>query len=389
MNKKIAGLTSFLLCLCAIPAASVWADASSEERKELMEVTRSQIEEIEKHLSEQQGELFTVDAKEKDLLGEIERLEMELARNTDALREVSSRIQEVEDAIEDGQDRVHTLNRSLRDAQDYLTRRLIAFYKFGKIGYMALLMGADTLQELEKSIRYMSSIMDRDSEVLDRVEEKRRQVEREVAGLEENKVALELLRKAKDARGRLLERHMESRVYVLMKARREKEFYEKAVKELKQAAQELNQTMGGLEKEEKEISQLEGLAHMKGALPVPLQGEIVRNLHTSGSSPFMHKKGVFITGSEGEAVLSVFPGRVDYSGWFKGYGQLMVINHGEHYFTLFAHLHKRAREKGEMISGGEPVGIAGDPGWNLGPGVYFEIRRGGEHLDPEKWLQVK
>jgi septal ring factor EnvC (AmiA/AmiB activator) len=85
----------------------------------------------------------------------------------------------------------------------------------------------------------------------------------------------------------------------------------------------------------------------------------------------------------------VFPGRVDYSGWFKGYGQLMVINHGERYFTLFAHLHKRVREKGEMISEGEPVGIAGDPGWNLGPGVYFEIRRGEEHLDPEKWLQVK
>jgi len=389
MNKKIAGLTLFLLCLCAIRAASLWADTSSEERKTLIEVTRSQIEEIEKHLSEQQGELFTVDAKEKDLLGEIERLEMELARNSDALREVSSRIQEVADAIEDGQDRVQTLNRSLCDVRDYLTRRLAAFYKFGETGYIALLVGADTLQELEKTIRYMSSIMDRDKEALDRVEEKRRQVEQEVAGLEENKAALELLRKAKDARAKLLERQMESRVYVLMKARREKEFYEKAVKELKHAAQELNQTMGGLEKEEREISQLEGLAPMKGALPVPLQGEIVRNLHASGPNPFMHKKGVFITGSEGEEVLSVFPGRVDYSGWFKGYGQLMVINHGERYFTLFAHLHKRVREKGEMISQGEPVGIAGDPGWNLGPGVYFEIRRGEEHLDPEKWLQVK
>jgi len=389
MNEKIAGLTSFLLCLCAILAASLWADTSSEKRKTLIEITRSQIKEIEKHLLEQQGELFSVDAKEKDLLGEIERLEMELAKNSDALREVSSRIQEIEDAIEDGQNKVKTLNRSLRDVEDYLTRRLIAFYKFGKTSYIALLMGADTLQELEKTIRYMSSIMDRDREVLDRVEAKRTQVEGEVAGLEENKAALDLLRKAKDARAELLERHMESRVYVLMKARREKEFYEKAVKELKQAADALNQTMGGLENEGKGVSQLKGLAHMKGELPLPLQGEIVRNLHTSGSNPFMHKKGVFITGSAGEEVRSVFPGRVDYSGWFKGYGQLMVVNHGARYFTLFAHLRKRAKEKGEMISGREPVGIAGDPGWNLGPGVYFEIRKGGEHLDPEEWLKVK
>jgi len=389
MNEKIAGLTSLLLCLCAILTASLWADSSSRERKTLIEVTRSQIKEIEKHLSEQQGELLTVDAKEKDILGDIERLEMELAKNSDALREVSDRIREVEGAIEEGQKRVEILNRSLRDVEDYLTRRLTAFYKFGKIGYVALFMDADTLQELEKTIRYMSSVMDRDREVLDRVEQKRRQVEREVAGLEENKAALELLRKAKDARAKLLERHMESRVYVLMKARREKEFYEKAVKELQQAAHELNQTMGGLEKEEKALFQLKGLAHMKGELPLPLQGEIVRNLHASGSNPFMHKKGVFITGSAGEEVLSVFPGRVDYSGWFKGYGQLMVVNHGAHYFTLFAHLQKRAKEKGEMVSAGEPVGVAGDPGWNLGHGVYFEIRKGGEHLDPEKWLQVK
>ena len=389
MNVKIARLSSFFLGLYAVLSAFLWADTSAEERKSLIEITRSQIKEIEKHLSEQQGELFSVDLREKDILGEIERLEMELARNRDALREVSSRIQEIEDAVEDGQNRVKSLNRSLRDVEDYFTRRLVAFYKFGRTGYIALLMGADSLQELEKTIRYMRSIMDRDREVIDKVEEKRSLVEREVAGLEENKTALEVLQKAKDARGALLERYIEGKVYVLMKARREKEFYAKAVKELKQAAHALNQTMIQLETEEKQQFPLKGLAHMKGELPLPLKGEVIRNLHKSGSNPFMHKKGVYITGSAGEEVRSVFPGRVDYSGWFKGYGQLMVVNHGAHYFTLFAHLQERAKEKGEMISEGEPVGIAGDPGWNLGPGVYFEIRKGGEHLDPEKWLKVK
>jgi murein hydrolase activator len=389
MNKKIAGFTSFLLCLCSVLTTSLKADTASEEKKSLIEITRSQIEEIEKHLSEQQGELFTVDAKEKDLLGEIERLERELASNRDALREVSSRIHDIEDAIKDGQNRVKMLNRSLDEAEAYLIRRIIALYKFGKSDYVGLLMSADTLQELEKTIRYMSSVMNRDREILDGVEDKRALVEQEVEELEENKLALELLRKEKDTRAILLERHMENRVHILMKARREKEFYEKAVKELRQAAQELNHTMGKLEKEEKGTFRLKGLAHMKGKLPLPLKGEILRDLHVTGSNPFMNKKGVFIKGSEGEEVRSVFLGRVDYSGWFKGYGQLMVVNHGARYFTLFAHLHKRAKEKGEMISSGEPVGIAGDPGWNMGSGVYFEIRKGSENLDPEKWLRVK
>jgi septal ring factor EnvC (AmiA/AmiB activator) len=389
MNVKIAGLLSFFLGLYAIVTVPLWADTSAEEKSSLIEITRSQIKEIEKHLSEQKGQLLSINLREKGVLGEIERLEIELAKNRVALRELSSRIQETEDAIEDGQNRVQKLSRALRGIEDYFKRRLVAFYKFGRTGYIALLMGSDSLQEVEKTVRYMKAIMDRDREVLDMVEDKRSQVEQELAGLEENKTALEVLKKAKDARGTLLERYIEGKVYVLMKAHREKEFYAKAVKELKQAAHALNQTMMRLEMEEKQKFPLKGLAHMKGELPLPLKGEVIRNLHKYRANPFMHKKGVYITGSAGEEVRSVFPGRVDYSGWFKGYGQLMVVNHGAHYFTLFAHLQERAKEKGEMISEGEPVGIAGDPGWNLGPGVYFEIRKGGEHLDPEKWLKVK
>jgi septal ring factor EnvC (AmiA/AmiB activator) len=389
MNGKIAGLLPFLLGLYAMVAVPLWADTSAEEKKSLVEITRSQIKEIEKHLSEQRGQLLSIHLREKGVLGEIERLEIELAKNRVALRELSGRIQETEDAIEDGQNRVQKLNRSLRDIEDYFKRRLVAFYKFGRTGYIALLMGSESLQEVEKTVRYMKAIMDRDREVLDMVEDKRSQVEQGLAGLEENKTALEVLKRAKDARGALLERYIEGKIYVLMKARREKEFYAKAVKELKQAAHALNQTIMRLEMEEKQKIPLKGLAHKKGALPLPLKGEIVRNLHTARSNPFMHKKGVYITGSAGEEVRSVFPGRVDYSGWFKGYGQLMVVNHGAHYFSLFAHLQERTKEKGEMVLEGEPVGIAGDPGWNLGPGVYFEIRKGGEHLDPEKWLKVK
>ena len=115
----------------------------------------------------------------------------------------------------------------------------------------------------------------------------------------------------------------------------------------------------------------------------------MRDVEQLGSNPFMHRKGVYIKGFLGEEVKSIFPGKIDYSGWFKGYGQLVIVNHGSHYFTIFAHLEERLREAGEAVEDGEAIGLTGDPGWRIGPGVYFEIRKGGEHLAPERWLKTE
>jgi septal ring factor EnvC (AmiA/AmiB activator) len=389
MNTKINNVISSSFILWAICLSFVLVDISAAEKRSLIEVTRSQIEELERHLSEQQDELLSINIKEKDLLGEIERLEMELVKHREALRELSGQIEEIEEAIQDGQRRTRALNRSLRIAEEYFHVRLQALYKYGRSGYVRLLMSSESLQELERTVKYMRSIVDQDREILKRIGRQRCKIENELAELAENKAALEVLKRARGARTMLVERYIEGKVFLLMKAHQEKEFYTKAVGELKEASQALNQTLKHLGSEEKQQALPQGFAHMKGKLPLPLEGKIATHFSVPGSSPFMHSKGIFIAGSQGQEVKSIFPGRIDYSDWFKGYGQLMIINHGAHYYTVFAHLEERMKDKDEIVSGGEQVGIAGDPGWNLGPGVYFEIRRGGEHLDPERWLRVQ
>ena len=214
-----------------------------------------------------------------------------------------------------------------------------------------------------------------------------KQVEDELSRLKENVTKIEELKKAKKSRMGLLEKYIETKVFLLMKTHREKEFHAKAVKELKEATRALSETMMHLETEKKERMVQQSFAKMKGKLPLPLKGKILRDSKQLGFNPFMHRKGIYIKGSPGEAVRSVFPGRIDYSGWFKGYGQLLIIDHGGHYFTVFAHLEEITKKKGDAVSEGEVIGIAGNPGWQAGPGVYFEIRKGGNHLNPVRWLQ--
>ena len=387
MNQIVKGSPALFFILCAIIFIFFFSDFLRADERSSIESNNSQIQQIEKDLLEQQGELLSVDSKEKGILGEIERLEREVVIHKRSVKELSSRIKEISCEIKSGQNRVQRLNESSSVAKTYLKKRLVAFYKFGRPGYVWLLANSDTLQEFQKTIKYMKTIMAQDRQVLDSLDRQMRQGESELSRLKENVAKVAELKKVKNSRMALLGKYIEKKVFLLMKTHREKEFYAKAVKELKEATRALSETMMHLETRKKKSMAPESFAKMKGKLPLPLKGKILRDVKQFGFNPFMHRRGVYITGSPGEAVRSVFPGRIDYSGWFKGYGQLLIIDHGHHYFTVFAHLEEIAKKKGEAVSGGEVIGVVGDPGWQVGPGVYFEIRKGGNHLDSKRWLQ--
>jgi len=90
----------------------------------------------------------------------------------------------------------------------------------------------------------------------------------------------------------------------------------------------------------------------------------------------------------GAEVKAVFSGRVDFSGQLKGYGEVIVINHGSRFFTISAYLLQRDKEEGEKVSEGEVIGQMGRTGLLTGPGLYFEIREKGIPLEPLDWLEV-
>ena len=180
MNPKIKGFLSFSLVVCTVIFALFFIDFSEAEERSSIEITRSQIQQIEKELLEQQGELLSVDIQEKDILEEIERLEKGIAINRKSVRELSGHIKEVSKEIQGGQTRIQQLNRSSRAVKEYLKKRLVAFYKFGRLGYVGLLATSATLQEFQKTVKYMKTIMDQDRQILDMLGRQRSQVENEL-----------------------------------------------------------------------------------------------------------------------------------------------------------------------------------------------------------------
>ena len=100
-----------------------------------------------------------------------------------------------------------------------------------------------------------------------------------------------------------------------------------------------------------------------------------------------YRNGVDIEAAQGTEVAAVFPGSVIYTGWFKGYGNLIILDHGNDYYTLYAHVADILVKEGDDVRQGGKIATVGDTGALTGPRLYFEVRYQGKPQDPEQWLR--
>ena len=122
---------------------------------------------------------------------------------------------------------------------------------------------------------------------------------------------------------------------------------------------------------------------------MPVKGKIV-NLF----GPHKNKKlnvvnfqsGIEIKADRGEPIRAVFDGQILYATWFKGYGNMIIIDHGENYYTVYAHAEELFASKGDTIDRGDVVATVGDSGSMIGPSLHFEVRHHGKPVDPLKWI---
>jgi len=170
-----------------------------------------------------------------------------------------------------------------------------------------------------------------------------------------------------------------------MKTHKEKEFLETGVKELELASQKLKETLIQIEKrDERRMEIPSDFADTRGKLPMPLEGRILREGGLSQGGP----SGITIEGRPGAEVKAVYAGRIDFSGTLRGYGEIVVINHGSRYFTVSAQLAQRKKQEGDLVKAGEVIGSLEKTALPREARLYFEIRKGGGNLDPLRWLKV-
>ena len=346
---------------------------------------KQQIEKIEKDLDREREQLLKFDEEEERLLEELSHLEKEIEEKRKSLKDLEEKVSLIKKDLRENQAKVSRLEKSLKALEDRLGKRLDSFYRYAKRGYIRFLATADGLDTLRKRFKYLRSLLAVDLALLQETANSRKEYREEIFSVENKLLALEGLEKEESVRVAAIKEDIDRKVVLLMKTHKEKEFLETGVKELELASQKLKETLIQIEKRDEKRTEIPSdFANARGKLPMPIEGRILRE----GASSQGGLKGITIEGRPGAEVKAVYAGRIDFSGTLKGYGEIVVINHGSRYFTVSAQLAQRKKQEGEMVKSGEVIGSLGKTALAREARLYFEIRKGGGNLDPLRWLKA-
>jgi len=270
-----------------------------------------------------------------------------------------------------------------------LRPRLLARARLGPAGSLQVLLESPSLADLVKRHYLLDRILSSDLALLSEARAAREAGEAARAERELEAVRLAGLAAEAEEKRLQAEARREERETLLAALRSARGFHERAAAETAAQASKLAAFVATLPPPRTSLSGPGGFAARKGRLLRPAPGPVTVGFGRVVNPKFNTvtvQNGVDIAAPAGAPVRAVAPGRVVHAGWFKGYGNLVIVDHGDGYHTLFAHLGSMRTAMGEEVDAGDVLGTIGDSASLKGPYLYFELREKGRPVDPRPWL---
>ena len=374
---RTALLTTALLTL----GYSSTAMAQQDEQ-----AAREQLDAIGQEIDAMAKRLSATDQARDSAQQELREVETELAQTHQRLDQLQAERRQLAD--ETTQLRQHRERlEGERDAQyAALGQQLAALYRLGPTPQLKLLLNQSDPAELDRMQAYLNRLTQaRQQRLTDIARLDTALVDTEQA-LAERQTRLDALADELEAQSALLARRTEERRSVVTTLDDRYESEADRLADLSQSREQAEQQLRAIQAELARLAEptpTTNITRTQGDLPWPVQGSITASFQRRNG---VHYNGIVIQASEGTAVTAVHSGRVVFADWMRGFGNLLIIDHGDQIMTLYAHLQQFSARPGQQVSRGDAIGRVGNSGGQSRPALYFEVRRGGEPINPQRWI---
>jgi septal ring factor EnvC (AmiA/AmiB activator) len=346
---------------------------------------------IQKKMIEHEKKLKEARKLEYSVLNEIQEVNKKLREIEAKLRTLKKKLRETQSKTIAVSNEISKTKNILEKQKDWIKRKLTAMYKFGHSGdAIILFLSAEDISQVTRILKYLEVITRYEHKVLASYRENLKILDEKNNKLKALKTRLMVNKKRVKSKEKDLAVKKKAKILILSSARYKKASHEKMLSELKEASKKLLELIR--ESEKKDTYSTTSFSRTKGKLTWPASGKIALPYGTQKDPQFnttVFRNGIHIQTNSSANVTSVHKGKVIFAEWFKGFGQLVIINHGSGYHTLYGNLSEIFSSVGDIIKGNQVVGKVGTSGILNAPGLYFEIRYKGKPLDPKQWLTKK
>lgn len=395
MRRTVRIVLALAIAVCAAAGAS--AQDSLEAAK------RAELDRIQQQARQHRQTASRLRGQEQKALVQLRRTERELNGARKRLQTLNRQRGSLDHQLEVTRANLDRSISSLSQQRSRLALRLRSLYKYGAGRELEFLLSTQSFAQLLARWDFLVMVAEQDRVLLENIEGEKEQVEASKNRLQLNLGEIQRVEQRTTRENDRLAGLRRSREESVHAIQTQRQAYEAAAAELEKTARAIKGLLASLERKRREESDraraqgrnpqpytgnfAQGQGHLDWPARGPIIGRFGQEKHPRWGTITMNN-GVDIQVGVGTPVKAVAKGRVDYvSDDFGTYGQIVILNHGDGYYTLYGHLSSIAVSNGQEVQSGQVIAQSGDSGSLKGPILHFEVRKGGTSLDPEGWLQ--
>ncbi len=393
-----------LAALLLLPVAAAWGAQSPGAAKEELQQLRSRIDALKQELAAAEESK----SEAADALRASER----------AISDANRKLAELNEKAEAGNGELGELRRqseqnadAVRRQQALQARWLYERYVSGVPEPLKLLLSGENPARIARDLHYYAHLLRARGEHIANLRQSLAQLNDLEQRTREKMAEVNAIAAEQQAQRKRLEQEKQVRAKMLAGISKDVERQRREISTLKRDENRLTQLIERLnriiartpppkppaapaprlhnERVPTKRTEIDSFAELKGKLALPVRGELLNRYGSPRSDGGLTWRGLFIAARSGEQVRAIAPGRVVFADWLRGFGNLLILDHGDGYMSLYGYNETLYKQVGQSIAGGEVVAAVGNSGGSADSGLYFEMRHQGRPFDPLTWVNVR
>jgi len=352
--------------------------------------SQEKLREINLKIQEISAKLLASKQDKSSLLNDIYALELQTESAVIELNKVGLLMADTRAKIARKQKEEEVMQARIRSSQDNVRRILRVLYKMGELGYVKLFINIGNFDQLFRNYRLIVSLMDDRITAIKEIRQgivKLQKIKAELQGEFDRQARLKNEQAAKLSRFQGLK---QEKLALIAKINRQRDFNARLLDELKNEGENLTRFID--QKTTLTVTDAVDFKAMRGKLAWPLPGSIISSFGKKKSARFdtyTMNNGIEIKPDQSDEIKAVGGGEIIFCDYFKGYGNLLILQHSGNFHTLYGHCSSFTKKVGERVHSGDVIALAGNSGSLYGKSLYFEIRQNLKPLDPLLWLSKR